>query len=66
MQVLINGAAHSVHDACTVRDLVTLLALPEKGIAIAVADAVVPRGRWSERTLLPDERIEILTAVQGG
>ena len=36
------------------------------GIAVAVNAAVVPRSRWAEAELQPGDRIEILTAVQGG
>lgn len=39
---------------------------PGAGVAAAVNEAVVPRGQW-ERTRLGDgDRVEVLTAVQGG
>jgi sulfur carrier protein len=37
-----------------------------KGIAVAVNDHVIPRSRWSEETLHENDRIEIVSAVQGG
>ena len=36
------------------------------GIAAAVNDRVVPRSTWASVTLHDDDRVEIVTAVQGG
>ncbi|WP_063835949.1 sulfur carrier protein ThiS [Actinacidiphila yeochonensis] len=36
------------------------------GIAAAVNEAVVPRSRWAATPLRDGDRVEILTAVQGG
>ncbi|GED08960.1 thiamine biosynthesis protein ThiS [Cellulosimicrobium cellulans] len=37
-----------------------------QGVAVAVSDAVVPRGSWATTVVAPGDRIEIVTAVQGG
>ncbi|MCD7100658.1 sulfur carrier protein ThiS [Pseudoclavibacter sp. 13-3] len=36
------------------------------GIAVAVDEAIVPRGRWAQTVLAPQARIELVTAKQGG
>ncbi|GAA3586760.1 sulfur carrier protein ThiS [Klugiella xanthotipulae] len=36
------------------------------GIAAAINDVVVPRSRWSVTHPVVGDRVEILTAVQGG
>jgi sulfur carrier protein len=36
------------------------------GIAAAVNETVVPRGAWPATVLAAGDRVEILTAVQGG
>lgn len=36
------------------------------GIAVALDDTVVPRSRWSRTGLSPGQKLEIVTAVQGG
>lgn len=36
------------------------------GVAVAVDDAVVPRSRWAATALADGQRLEIVTAVQGG
>ncbi|PYE16822.1 sulfur carrier protein [Williamsia limnetica] len=63
--VIVNGEATSIPDGITVRSLLEQLALPDTGIAIAVDETVRPQSTWDDE-LGPCERIEILTAVQGG
>jgi sulfur carrier protein len=36
------------------------------GVAVAVNHGVVPRGSWEDHRLAPGDRVEIVTAVQGG
>lgn len=36
------------------------------GVAVALDDAVVPRGSWATTSLHPGVRCEFVTAVQGG
>ena len=63
--VTVNGADHDVQTGTTVQDLLTMLGLPEKGIAVAVDGTVLPRSRWGEH-VGRGWTIEVLTAVQGG
>lgn len=37
-----------------------------RGVAAAINGTVVSRGDWDATTLRPDDRIEVVTAVQGG
>lgn len=36
------------------------------GVAAAVNDRVVPRSRWASTLVREDDRIELVSAVQGG
>lgn len=36
------------------------------GLAVAVNDEVVPRSAWAGTRLQPGDRVELLSAVQGG
>jgi sulfur carrier protein len=51
-----------------VRSLIIALGLDPAGRGLAVArnDEVVPRSVWATTILAPDDRIEIVGAVQGG
>ena len=66
--VVVNGTARDVEAGTTVADLVEELAgdASAKGVAAALNGAVVPRGRWRLLELQDGDRVEILTAVQGG
>ncbi|GAA2659678.1 sulfur carrier protein ThiS [Nonomuraea recticatena] len=66
MEVTINGAAHEVPDGTTVAQAVQRLTEQTTGVAVAVNDEVVTRGTWATTPLADRDRIEILTAVQGG
>ncbi|WP_432747255.1 sulfur carrier protein ThiS [Streptomyces sp. JH002] len=66
--VSVNGAPRELAPGTTLADLVTELLSRDTGagVAAAVNECVVPRARWHATTLVPGDRVEILTAVQGG
>nr|WP_188192837.1 sulfur carrier protein ThiS [Nonomuraea sp. SYSU D8015] len=66
MIVMINGAAHEVADGTTVAQAVRTLTATTTGVAVAVNDEVVTRSAWETTALRDSDRVEVLTAVQGG
>lgn len=66
MQVTVNGAPEDLPPGTNVNDVVTSLGRGRAGIAVALNDEVVPRSRWSTAELVDGDRVEILTAAQGG
>lgn len=40
--------------------------LQSRGVAVAINDAVVRKKDWETHTLTPGDRIEVITARQGG
>ena len=66
MRILVNGEETTVAEGSTVATLVDATAGRRGGVAVAVNEAVVPRTTWEDTTLKPADRVEILTAVQGG
>jgi sulfur carrier protein len=65
-QISVNGEPRNLADGTTVRDVVSTLTANPDGCAVAINDAVVPRSNWAARAIEPGDRIEVLTAVQGG
>jgi len=71
---LVNGEPYRLTDPTTVAALVTALLpglLPDagdvpRGVAVAIDDAVLPRSAWASTTLRDGDRVEVVTAVQGG
>lgn len=69
MKLEINGETRRFdHDSIhSVEQLLDELDLQQRrGLAVAVNDQVVPRGRWDQPQLQPGDRVELIRATQGG
>lgn len=66
MKVQLNGANHVLSDDASVADVVSALTTPERGVAVALNGEVVPRTKWRSTRLSEGDRVEVLTAMQGG
>ncbi|MBV7668204.1 sulfur carrier protein ThiS [Streptomyces halstedii] len=66
VSVSVNGERRAVAAGTTLDALVAGLTSAHSGVAAAVNEAVVPRGRWAATALAEGDRVEVLTAVQGG
>ena len=64
--VILNDTPREVTPDQTVAELLSELVLPAKGIAVAVNGEVVRRGDWPTRQLHDGDRVEVLSAAQGG
>ncbi|MEV5241649.1 sulfur carrier protein ThiS [Streptomyces cinnamoneus] len=64
--ISVNGEHRAVPAGTTLDGLVATLTGAHSGVAAAVNEAVVPRGQWQVTTLGDGDRVEVLTAVQGG
>jgi sulfur carrier protein len=65
MKVIVNGAARDVGEL-SVEGLVEQLTTARRGVAVAVNGEVVPRSSWPAARLRDGDRVEVLTAAQGG
>ncbi|MFE9200663.1 MULTISPECIES: sulfur carrier protein ThiS [unclassified Micromonospora] len=66
MELIVNGAGRSVPGGATVADVVREVTGQRRGLAVAVNGEVVPRGGWSATVLRDGDRVEVLSAAQGG
>ena len=66
MTITLNGSRHEIADGTTLHQLVADFSLPERGVALAMNGEVVPRSVWASTQVLPDARVEVVTASQGG
>ncbi|MFJ2743975.1 sulfur carrier protein ThiS [Streptomyces sp. NPDC087440] len=66
LNVSVNGEGRAVSPGTTLGDLVATLTRAHAGVAAALNETVVPRGRWAATALGDGDRVEVLTAVQGG
>jgi sulfur carrier protein len=66
MTVTINGEPHEIPDGATVAGVVASVTKITTGVAVALNDEVVRRAEWPTTRLRDTDRLEVLTAVQGG
>lgn len=66
MNVVVNGQPHELPDRFTVSELLQRLELPQRGVAVEVNLAIVPRARHAEHTLAEGDRLEVVSLVGGG
>jgi sulfur carrier protein len=66
MIVTVNGADQEIPGGATVESVLSLVAAPKKGIAVAVNGEVVPRSTWAEFEVTAGDRVEVLAPAQGG
>ncbi|WP_164551714.1 sulfur carrier protein ThiS [Streptomyces sp. WAC 01529] len=66
LSVSVNGEVRDVASGTTLDALVATLTAAHSGVAAALNETVVPRARWASTELAAGDRVEVLTAVQGG
>jgi sulfur carrier protein len=67
MTLTVNNQPFDIQPGASLETLLTQLALAnQKGIAVAVHNAIVPRAAWAQFVLSGQEKITILQATQGG
>jgi sulfur carrier protein len=66
LSIRVNGEARTLRAGSSVADLVGLLGLGGRKLAVAVNRDVVPRAQHAFHRLHEGDRVEILEAVGGG
>ncbi|MFG2952567.1 sulfur carrier protein ThiS [Streptomyces sp. NPDC048291] len=64
--ISVNGERREIAPGTALDALVRSLTAAPSGVAAAVNETVVPRGQWATTGLADGDRVEVLTAVQGG
>ena len=66
MRLTVNGERRDLTAGSSVAVLVGRLTSAVRGVAVAVNGEVVPRSTWETASLADGDRVEVLTAAQGG
>jgi len=69
VRVIVNGEEREVPERITVAELVNRAGIADsrrRGMAIAVDAEVVPRSAWEGTELLEGQKVELVSAIQGG
>jgi sulfur carrier protein len=65
IKITVNDEAVEIPEDTSVASLLATLGIGDKGIAVAVDWAVLPRSEWAH-ALADGAKVEVVTAVQGG
>lgn len=66
VSVSVNGEVRRLAAGTVLDTVVRELTADPSGVAAALNETVVPRARWAHTALRDGDRVEVLTAVQGG
>ncbi|MEU0386542.1 sulfur carrier protein ThiS [Streptomyces chartreusis] len=66
MNISVNGEPRDVRPGTALDTVVKSLTASPTGVAAALNETVVPRAQWPSTPLAEGDRVEVLTAVQGG
>jgi sulfur carrier protein len=66
VRITVNGLPREAADELSLGELMREISDRSTGIAVAVNSEVVPRGSWGDTSIRPGDRIDVVTAVQGG
>lgn len=64
--IRLNGEPHEVSTDARLITLIEGLKLNRRRIAIEINHEIVPKARWAEVTLSPNDTVEIVNFVGGG
>ena len=66
LTISVNGERREIAAGTALDTLVRTLTAAPSGVAAALNETVVPRAEWPSTALREGDRVEVLTAVQGG
>ena len=66
MEILVNGTPHIVPADTSVAQLLVILDIHGKGLAVEVNQELVPRSQFDSAILNPHDSVEIVHAIGGG
>jgi len=66
MNITINGEQRTLDDGITIEQLISLLDLENKRLAIELNQEIIPRSEHAGYTLKQGDKVEIVQAIGGG
>jgi thiamine biosynthesis protein ThiS len=66
MQIILNGKSYQIGERITLHELINEVKCTNTNFAIAVNLTMIPRSRYHETWLQENDKVEIVSAFQGG
>jgi sulfur carrier protein len=67
MEITFNNRSQQIEEQSSIQIILDgLVGEKQKGIAVAVNETVIPKGKWDCFLLEPNDRVLVIKATQGG
>lgn len=66
MHIQLNGEPYTLNADLTAADLIELLGLTGKRVAVEINEEIVPRSQLATTRLAEDDQVEVVHAIGGG
>lgn len=66
MIIKVNNKEMELAEHASLQQLAKLLQVPDKGVAVAVNNQMIPRTEWSDKIMQPNDQVVIIKAACGG
>ncbi len=66
MRIELNGQGMEIADSATIAMLIKELRLPDRGVAVAVNQKMIPQTEWADQALIENDKVLIIRAACGG
>ena len=67
MEIILNQQTTQIPETCSVQQLLqSLFPGIQQGIAVAVNQTIVPKAKWPQHVLQPQDNVLLIKATQGG
>ncbi len=66
MEIVVNGIPKEILEQSNLKTLVDSTLNDTKGVAIAINNVVIPKSKWLETKLNPNDKVLFIKATQGG
>ena len=66
MIIKVNNKEMELSSQASLQQLAETLQMPDKGVAVAVNNQMIPRTKWSEKILQENDQVVVIKAACGG
>lgn len=66
MIIKVNNKEMELSEPLSLQQLAETLQMPEKGVAVAINNQMIPRTKWSEAILQENDQVVVIKAACGG
>lgn len=66
INIVLNGTSKPIDEETTINQLLQILDLENKRLAVEINQAIIPRSDFNSHTLNEGDKVEIVQAIGGG